>query len=223
MSCTTSSFTYAYIENLYTYNENITMSGSINEPEYSATMDLCSLCWNSGWCSGCCNYWGWSGPGFCGKNKGWSWCDCSPQTIEYIPPFTMSISGIVPLTIEGQAGLTFSAKNPAAPVNGYISSSVVCNPFTIDVTVNGETLQIQTNKIYTLTVNNGNFSVSMPLGTFSYSDESEGLNAKFDFTLVFCLTTGTFVALDTTCTIKYYGYTEVFQINCTIEDIGAGD
>jgi len=221
MACSTSSFTYIYIENLYTYNENITMSGSKNEAEYSATMDLCSLCWNRVWCSGCCNYWGVKGPGWC--KSSWSWCDCSTQTIEYIPPFTMSISGIVPLTIEGQAGLTFSAQNTAAPVNGYLSSSVVCNPFTIDVTVNGETLKIKTNSTYTLTVNNGDFSVSMPLGSFAYSDDTEHLNAKFDFTLAFCLTSGSFVALDTTCIITYYGYSETLQINCTIEDIEAGD
>lgn len=229
MACSGSPFSYSDVVATYAYNENLTVKGSVNVPEYSAGTEVCSLCWQSGWCSSCCKYkecvpwtswcWTWNGPGFCNPS-GWSWCDCTSVDAEVIPAFTMSAKSTVPLTIEAEEGTEFTA---TAPPTGYVASSVVCNPFSIDITVDGETIEIPMPVTLTLTEKNGEFSASIPLGSYSSKDSLMETKSTFTFSLTFCGSGPSFMVLVVSCSIKYDGYSETLpQFNCPISDIVEG-
>ena len=225
-TCSGSPFVFQDVTNEYTYTESMTVSGSATIPQYNITTTVCDICWNTGWCSNCCEYqtcvpwcccWNYTGPGFCGATS-WSWCDCSTVTGEIFPAINISVSADMPLVFKMVSGYAITTDAPPEP---YVASSVTAESFTCYLTIDGNRVPISIPGGITITENSsGELSASMPLYTFKYAGVSDTVTIAF--TIVFCMNAETWLMLNLNITIEPNddtSYKDNFSFNFPLTDV----
>jgi hypothetical protein len=225
-TCSGSPFVFQEVTDEYTYNENMTVSGSATIPQYNISTTVCDICWSTGWCSNCCEYqtcvpwcccWNYTGPGFCGTTS-WSWCDCSTIESEIFPAINISASATMPLEFIMEAGYQITMDAPPEP---YAATSVTAESFTCTLTIDGTPVTLTIPGGITITENSsGELSASMPLYTFKYAGVYDTVTIVF--TIVFCMNAETWLMLNLNITIEpnvNTSYKDNFSFNVPLTDV----
>lgn len=220
MSCT-SPFVYQEGGSV-SNNQTVSVSGSYTLPSYSTpSTSLCLLGSDTS-----CHWGGWRGWAL-DCSTSWYWYDCSTVPgIEVWPAITFAASCSIPMTFTSAAGIELSATTPATP---YEATSITLNQCNLSLSINGSSVTINViPEPITVTQENGEFSISVDLASWTSSVDEAGITYKLsiDSTLLFCLDPVPpqgWVNLTLGCTLSANGdgisYSVNFTISCPIVSV----
>ncbi len=184
MSCE-SPFVYTEFETTVTSSQNVGVSGNYTLPSYSIPSE--NVCVYVP--AHCDWYWGgWRGwDRKCSWQKA-SWCCCwNTPSVEIWPSISFSASANIILEFVASTAVALTVESPNTPIE---TTSIVVQSGTLTLYVNGEpfVLNIVPNQI-TLQQENGSFSISIQLQSFSSTFSNDGFDYDFniDSELQFCL------------------------------------
>ena len=174
MSCS-SPFIVQESEKVVDSNSTVTCTGNY-------TLNSYSVKWGGGsWCIGCsvtdCCWKGWQNTDLKCDTK---WVDCCwgidypCWTIELWPTITFGASVDIPFTFGAEAGIQLTVDTPAEPYRAKIIELDSCN-LTLTVDSTNITIQLIDTPIE-LESEDGKFSISVPLESWSSSSSDWGLN-----------------------------------------------
>lgn len=200
MSCT-SPFVYVVGEIYDIIPYNISFSGSVTVPGYTIpSAPICMLGWNPAHCDwvqvcgdGCvCHTWHWCSccttKAQCDWVKGSKyWYDCwNTPSVPLWPTLNINASFSMPIAFEiGQAYAITTT------YQGVIeTSSISFQGFDLTFNVNGQGFSIPVPVTLTVSQQNGQFSATIPIETFTESYNEDGIDfvITFAISLVACAT-----------------------------------
>ena len=200
-------------------NQTASMSGSYTLPGYSTpSTQLCLLGSDTS-----CHWGGWDHTQLeCSTS--WYWYDCSTVPgIELWPAITFVASCTIPMTFMAGAGIEITLEDPTEP---YETTSVTLNQCDLSLSINGSKVTINViQDPVTISQTNGSFDVSIPLLSWSSSDDIAGIkyDLSIDTALMCCLDPTPPVGwlnLTLSCTLSANGdginYSTQFNISCPI-------
>lgn len=223
MSCE-SPFVYVEASVEVTSDQTINETGSYTLPSYSIPSETVCM-----YVPAHCDwYWGgWRGwDRKCSWQKA-SWCCCwNTPTVQIWPSVTFSASASIIMEFVAESAVTLTVESPTTPIE---STSIVIKSGTLTLQVNGTpfVLNLVPNQI-TLNQENGSFSISIQLESFSTTFSSSGFEYDFsiDTELQFCLDPVPpvgWINLQLSCDLStsYDGikYSTSFAIECPIVSV----
>jgi len=229
MSC---SSPFVYQEGtIITNNYNIGCSGQY-------TLNSYTVKWGGGsWCIGCaatnCNSCGWRGWGTCCSTK-WNNCcwgiEYPSWSVNLWPTISFNSSVIIPFEFQSEAGVEITLDQPESPYQAEIITLKECD-LTLKIDGTNITIPLIVTEIE-LEEENGEFSLSIPLGGFENSVDEDGLKYTLtvETSLQFCLDPVPpvgWINLVLNCELSVsdsidglsFGYKTSFTISCPIVSV----